>query len=208
MNTLFENVKSAVSVSDAAAFYGINANRSGKIRCLFHPDRNPSMKLYEDHFYCFGCHKCGDVITFTAQLFNLSPQKAAEKLAADYGIVPPPEGYAGEGKPKIRIPEKDETLIQHIRLLSDYERLLRDWERDYAPASPLIESLDHRFIFACQELPWIEYMNDCINSLDEHMRSWADQELISLHLYERMEKMLSMYGKEVMPDGSDGKDAA
>jgi len=207
MNTLFETVKSAVSVPDAAAFYGINTDRSGKIRCLFHPDHNPSMKLYDDHFYCFGCHKCGDVITFTAQLFDLSPQKAAEKLVADFGILPPPEGNAGEEKPKTRIPEKDETLIQHIRLLSDYERLLRDWERVYAPTSPLMKNWNPLFIIAIHELPWIEYMNDCINSTDKHMQSWADQELISRDLYKRMETMLSMR-QEVMPNGADGKHAA
>ena len=207
MNNLFETVKSAVSVPDAAAFYGINTDRSGKIRCLFHPDHNPSMKLYDDHFYCFGCHKCGDVITFTAQLFDLSPQKAAEKLAADFGILPPPEGNAGEEKPKTRIPEKGETLIQHIRLLSDYERLLRDWERVYAPTSPLMKNWNPLFIIAIHELPWIEYMNGCINSTDKHMQSWADQELISRDLYKRMETMLSMR-QEVMPNGADGKHAA
>lgn len=207
MNTLFETVKSAVSVPDAAAFYGINTDRSGKIRCLFHSDHNPSMKLYDDHFYCFGCHKCGDVITFTAQLFDLSPQKAAEKLAADFGILPPPEGNAGEEKPKTRIPEKDETLIQHIRLLSDYERLLRDRERVYAPTSPLMKNWNPLFIIAIHELPWIEYMNGCINSTDKHMQSWADQELISRDLYKRMETMLSMR-QEVMPNGADGKHAA
>ena len=57
MNYLFETVKSAVSVPTAAAFYGLNADHSGMIRCLFHPDHNSSMKLYDDHFFCFGCRK-------------------------------------------------------------------------------------------------------------------------------------------------------
>jgi len=101
MNNLFKTVKSAVSVPKAAAFYGLNADHSGMIRCLFHPDHNPSMKLYDDHFYCFGCCKCGDVITLTAQLLHLSPLKAAEKLAADFRIVPPPEGSDGKREPVV-----------------------------------------------------------------------------------------------------------
>lgn len=208
MNSIFETVKASVNVPEAAAYYGLNMNHSNMIRCIFHPDLNPSMKLYDDHYYCFGCHECGDVIDFTAKLFDLSPLKAAEKLATDFGIVPPPEGSAGEETLKIRIPEQDETLIKHVRLLSNYERMLRDWERNYAPTSPLIETWNHLFIFACQELPWIEYMNDCICSPDEHMRNWADQELTNLYLYERMERMLSMWRKEVMPNGSDGEHAA
>lgn len=40
--------------------------------CLFHEDRNPSMKLYDDHFYCFGCGKHGDVTDMVGELFGLS----------------------------------------------------------------------------------------------------------------------------------------
>ena len=166
------------------------------------------MKLYDDHFYCFGCHKHGDVITLTAQLFHLSPHKAAEKLAADFGIVPPPEGSASEKAPKAGKPEKDGMMIQRVRLLSDYERLLRDWKKDHAPPSPANPDFDPYFRFACRELPWIEYMNDCMNSADEYMRDWADRELRGLSLYERMESLLANYRKEVSQNESDGKHAA
>mgnify|MGYP001779670609 CR=1 FL=1 len=37
------------------------------------------MKLNEEYFYCFGCGATGDVIDFTARLYNLSPKEAAEK---------------------------------------------------------------------------------------------------------------------------------
>lgn len=208
MNNLFETVKSAVSVPKAAAFYGLKADQSGMIRCLFHPDHNPSMKLYDDHFFCFGCRKCGDVITLTAQLFQLTPLKAAEKLAADFRIIPPPEGSAGEKDPEVRIPEKDEKMLYHIRLLSEYERMIRDWKKDYAPPFPVSLDLSPYFRFAWQELPWIEIMNDCMNSSDEHMRIWADQELSKLHLYERMEYLLVHCSREVRQDGYDGNDAA
>lgn len=208
MNNLFETVKSAVSVPKAAAFYGLKADHSGMIRCLFHPDHNPSMKLYDDHFYCFGCCKCGDVITLTAQLFSLSPLKAAEKLAADFRILPPPEGSNGKREPVVSNSEKDEEMLYHIRLLSEYERMLRDWREDYAPVYPRVDNFHRYFMFACQELPWIEYMNDCMNSTDEHMRNWADQELSNLRLYERMEYMLTYYRREVTRNESDGKPAA
>ncbi len=208
MNTLFETVKSAVSVPKAAAFYGLKANRSGMIRCLYHPDHNPSMKLYDDHFYCFGCCKCGDVITLTAQLFQLSPLKAAEKLAADFRIIPPPEGSAGKSEPAVMNSEKDDKLLYHIRLLSEYRNMVRDMKIDYALTFPVHTDISPYFRFAWQELPWIEIMNDCMNSSDEHMRIWADQELSKLHLYERMEYLLVHCSREVRQDGYDGNDAA
>ena len=48
--------------------------------CPFHCDKNPSMKV-DRRFHCFGCQADGDVIDFTAHLYNLKPKEAAEKLA-------------------------------------------------------------------------------------------------------------------------------
>ena len=68
--------------------YGLRPNHHGMVRCPFHDDRHPSLKLNEDYFYCFGCGATGDVIDLTARLFELSPYEAAKKLAADFGIDP------------------------------------------------------------------------------------------------------------------------
>lgn len=56
---LFETVKSAVTVKQAAEYYGCKVNRGDMICCPFHDDRHPSMKLNEDYFYCFGCGTTG-----------------------------------------------------------------------------------------------------------------------------------------------------
>ena len=78
---LFETVKSAVTVKQAAEYYGCKVNRGDMICCPFHDDRHPSMKLNRDYFYCFGCGAIGDVIDFVARLFGLSSYEAAKKLA-------------------------------------------------------------------------------------------------------------------------------
>ena len=93
---LFETVKAAVTVRQAAEHYGLKVERSGMIRCPFHDDRHPSMKLNESYFYCFGCGATGDVIDFVARLFGLSSYEAAQKLAYDFGIDPdkPPAAAA------------------------------------------------------------------------------------------------------------------
>ena len=85
--SVFEAVKQSVAVREAAQMYGIEVNRSGMACCPFHDDKNPSMKLNEEYFYCFGCGATGDVIDFTARLYNLSPKEAAEKLAQDFGLA-------------------------------------------------------------------------------------------------------------------------
>lgn len=40
---------------------------SGLIVCPFHDDHHPSCKIYPDHWYCFGCHKHGDVIQWVSE---------------------------------------------------------------------------------------------------------------------------------------------
>ena len=85
---LFTQIKMAVSVKEAAEYYGLEVNRGSMVCCPFHADRTPSMKLNEDYFYCFGCGATGDVIDLAARLFNLSSYDAAKKLAYDFGIAP------------------------------------------------------------------------------------------------------------------------
>ncbi|MDO5147741.1 MAG: CHC2 zinc finger domain-containing protein, partial [Eubacteriales bacterium] len=83
---LFEAVKENVTVRQAAELYGYKPNRSGMIRCIFHNDRSPSMKV-DRRYYCFGCGCTGDAVDFTAQLFGLGAKEAAQKLADDFGIL-------------------------------------------------------------------------------------------------------------------------
>ena len=82
---VFEVVKENVTARQAAEAYGFRPNRSSMICCPFHADRNPSMKV-DFRFHCFGCGADGDVIDFTAKLFQLSLRQAAEKLATDFGL--------------------------------------------------------------------------------------------------------------------------
>ena len=126
---LFETVKSAVTVKQAAEYYGCKVNRGDMICCPFHDDRHPSMKLNRDYFYCFGCGATGDVIDFVARLFGLSSYEAAKKLAYDFGIDPdkPPAAMAlKKPYPLARAFRNDEMHCQ--RVLCDYLHLLeRCW---------------------------------------------------------------------------------
>lgn len=90
---IFEAVKQSVTPWQAASFYGLKQNREHMCRCLFHRDTHPSMKLYDDHFYCFGCGKTGDVTALTAELLGLSQAGAAKRLCEDFGIDNPEDHH-------------------------------------------------------------------------------------------------------------------
>lgn len=83
---LYEQIKAQLTPRCVTERYGAPIHRGNMICCPFHSDKTPSMKLYSDHFYCFGCQKSGDVIDLAAGLFELSNLEAAKKLAADFGI--------------------------------------------------------------------------------------------------------------------------
>ena len=161
--TIYESIKAAISVKQAAEHYGLKVSRSGMACCLFHHDRHPSLKLNEDYFFCFGCGAKGDVIDLVARLFGLSSYVAAQKLAADFGIGTEP-GRAVEAsrkpkRPHIRQFREDEMLC--FRVLTDYLHLLEDWKVRYAPKTP-DDALDDRFVEACQMIDYIEYLADIL----------------------------------------------
>lgn len=90
--TNYSVLRNAVPLDEAAERYG--TVRHGFMRCPFHADRTPSLKLYGHHFHCFGCGAHGDVIDLTAGLLGFSKSEAARRLEADfgYGGVVPPRG--------------------------------------------------------------------------------------------------------------------
>ena len=169
--TIYETIKAAISVKQAAEHYGLKASSNGMACCPFHHDRHPSLKLNEDYFFCFGCGAKGDVIDFVAGLFGLGNYEAAQKLAADFGLDPKPPTAAALPKPKhpcIRQFRENEMLC--FRVLTDYLHLLEDWKVRYAPKTP-DDALDDRFVEACQMLDYIEYLADIltVGNLEERV---------------------------------------
>ena len=163
---LFETVKENVTLRQAAENCGFDISRNDMICCPFHNDDSPSMKLYDDHFYCFGCGEHGDVIDFTSKLFSLSPKEAAERLAQDFGICYDNDKCTDTSKyrkdsilRKIRASQEKEKENHVYNVLSSYFRLLQDWKHDYAPASP-DDIVDPRFTEALTKSAYIEHLLD------------------------------------------------
>ena len=170
--TMYETIKAAVPMRQAAEHYGLKTSRNGMACCPFHHDRHPSMKLNADYFFCFGCGAKGDVIDLVARLYDLSGYEAVQKLAADFGIsTEPGQAVSASYKPKrphIRQFREDEMLC--FRVLTDYLHLLEDWKVRYAPKIP-DDALDDRFVEACQMLDYIEYLADIltVGNLEERV---------------------------------------
>ena len=190
--SVFEAVKQSVTVREAAQMYGIEVNRSGMACCPFHDDKNPSMKLNEEYFYCFGCGATGDVIDLTARLYNLSPKEAAEKLAQDFGLI-----YDGQAPPRRYVRQKTETQKfqenrdHAFRVLADYFHLLRKWETGYTPKTP--EAPMHpRFLEAVQQKDYIGYLLDSfLEDSPEEQKLWIAEHQSEIANLERRVKFMA-----------------
>ena len=52
--SLYQTVKSAITVRQVGEMYGMEPDRHGMVCCPFHSDSDPSMKLNDTYYYCFG----------------------------------------------------------------------------------------------------------------------------------------------------------
>ena len=189
---VFEAVKQSVSTREAAEFYGIKVSRTGMACCPFHDDKNPSMKV-DQRFHCFGCGEDGDVIDFTAKLFNLSPKEAAEKLAQDFGLIydsqaPPRRRYVRQ---KTEAQQFREDRQRCYRILSDYYYLLKKWEADNSPQTP--EEEPHpRFVEAIHKKTYVEYLLDLfLYESEEEQKAWIAEHTAEITHLERRLKIMA-----------------
>ena len=189
---VFEAVKQSVSTREAAEFYGIKVRRNGMACCPFHDDKNPSMKV-DQRFHCFGCGADGDVIDFTAKLFDLSPKEAAEKLAQDFGLIydsqaPPHRRYVRQ---KTEAQQFREDRQRCYRILSDYYYLLKKWEADNSPRTP--EEEPHpRFVEAIQKKTYVEYLLDLfLYESEEEQKAWIAEHTAEITHLERRLKIMA-----------------
>ena len=195
---LFESVKAAATVRQAAEHYGLKIGQGNMVCCPFHADRTPSMKLNEDYFYCFGCGTSGDVIDLVAKLFNLSSYDAAKKLAYDFGIDPDkPPAAAALRKPKYPLAKAFQREELHCqRVLCDYLHLLERWKVQCAPKTPE-DTIDDCFVEACQMLDYIEDRTDILTFAELEVRVKTVDMLQKDGMIDRLEERLKRTEKEV-----------
>ena len=129
-----------MTTRQAAEYYGLRVKPGGMACCPFHADRTPSLKL-DQRFHCFGCQADGDVIDFTARMFDLRLWDAAVKLAKDFQISYEVQGKNQKTQRREKPKENRESRYRQterrcIRAYDAYLKLLRNWKKAYAPKRP------------------------------------------------------------------------
>ena len=119
------DVKDNNDIISVASSY-VQLKRTGNTHsccCPFHSEKTPSCHFYtgaDPHFYCYGCHVGGDVITFIMQIEHLDYINAVKFLAERAGMALPEDGDDKTANKRLRILEMNKAAGKffHQQLLS------------------------------------------------------------------------------------------
>ena len=61
----------------------VTVNRGGFCKCVFHKEDTASMKVYRTGYYCFGCNKGGDIVSFVKDYCGLDFKEACKWISGE-----------------------------------------------------------------------------------------------------------------------------
>lgn len=101
-NSVVEEVRSRNDILDVVGGY-VHLQKRGSTYfglCPFHNEKTPSFSVTpsKQMYYCFGCHKGGNVFTFLQDYENLTFREALENLAERAGVELPEYNNSAENK--------------------------------------------------------------------------------------------------------------
>lgn len=170
MDNVFSEIKGSLPMPEVARFYGLEINRAGMACCPFHDDKTPSLKVYDDHFYCFGCGATGDCTGFVAKLFGLRQIDAARKISEDFGLGLFDRNFAAPIKIAADPKYEMQKWISEAKLtVKEYLAELYKWHRDYAPRNQ-DDEFHPLFVESLQKMDYIEYLQDILTRGTEEYR--------------------------------------
>lgn len=84
-----DSYRKALDMHTVLTRFGVSVNGSRHIPCFIHGDRNPSLKIYPDHIFCFGCGAHMDVISAVQHFQDCDFWGALDWIAEESGLPRP-----------------------------------------------------------------------------------------------------------------------
>ena len=122
-------------------------------RCPFHDDKGPSFVLWgasgEKHsrYYCFGCHKGGDAITWMMDFHGMGYAEACRTLAKEQGVEITEEALSPEEQAAL---SKEENM--RVALEAACRWFEGNLEKDFASDGTVSRLLDERGGYSSEAL--------------------------------------------------------
>lgn len=130
-NELIDQIRDSVNIVDVIS-QDVQLKKQGKNlmgHCPFHRDDTPSFAVNEQKqfFYCFSCHRSGNVFGFLQQLHNLSFPEAVERVA-EMSNISVPQQYVNQGRPEVDNSPKGQLVKLHDQTAKLYHHILVNTE--------------------------------------------------------------------------------
>lgn len=115
-----------LTTKEVLEYYGVHFNSRGFAHCPFHEDKTPSFYYYKknDTFYCFSCHKGGNLINFVAEYFHYQLPgdlpKVLQQIDKDFHL----------GLDQELTPEEKRTYKEEHRLNKVIQKAEKSWEKE------------------------------------------------------------------------------
>ena len=171
-----ETIRESVSALQIGRDYGLNPGLDGRCQCIFCSGaRDDTLKLYGHNrgFYCYRCHRFGDVITLHMEITGTGFRQAVEDLNSQYGLnlplkdadlkaVQKAKEFAEKRKQeRIEKEHRDRELLEQLWDAADAVQTLEQCLETCAPESP-DDQWRQRFVVALRYLPQLTYLRDCL----------------------------------------------
>lgn len=115
-----------LNIADVVGEYVSLKSQGGRLwgLCPFHGEKTPSFSVTPDKglFYCFGCQKGGDIISFVMEIEKLTFMEAAKLLAERAGVTL----TLGEGGEERDALKRDALKELYNRVAGSFQYILRE----------------------------------------------------------------------------------
>lgn len=131
--------------------------------CLYHEDKHPSMKLYDNNFYCFSCGKSGDVIELISKYTNMKPYETAKHILGESNVT-----FTPQAKKEYKKDEFTEQEKATIKILEEYQIELLELVSVNMPTE--FGEITDDYIMCMNEVPKVEYYLDEVVIVNREQR--------------------------------------
>ena len=179
-----DTIRDSVSALQVGIDYGLNPGRDGRCPCIFcNGARSDTLKLYSGNrgFYCYRCHRAGDVIALYREVSGAGFRQAVEDLNSQYGLGLPLTEASEDALRKAREQAerrrreraekeaRDRELLETLWDVSDAVQILESCKEKFAPKTP-DEPWRQRFVVALRYLTQLtefrDYLYDKLYPMD------------------------------------------
>ena len=181
-------IRTSVPVSSVVRLYGYEPDSRGFMRCPFHHDPTPSLKLYDNGsrkgWYCFGCHAGGSVIDFVMKHESCSFAVAVKAIDhhLNLGLLTM-EDYQTQEEYRRTQSLLDRTEMEMLNAANAVQLLIENqltrkydaWRLiDQKPVPERTADEWTRYLSLREEMNYLEYRLSNLDQFKKEVRSWRN----------------------------------